>query len=118
VPVLLLMLAGAWWWRMGGGAALLAGEEQIAQDGVIVDAGPVRVEALPAASANPSPAAFDSHVDADAIMLADPDLGVARDADFYAWFAAGGPIPVDESQSQPTRPAPATIELETVDGDE
>jgi hypothetical protein len=43
---------------------------------------------------------------------------LARDADLYAWAAAGGPVPVDESQPQPSRPEPATAGLETAAADE
>lgn len=118
VAATLLLAAAGWWWRSGGGAALLAAEDENPRDGVVIDAGPVQVEELRPTGGPASSATADSHADEDRAMLADPDLDVARDADFHAWFAAGGPIPVDESQPQPTRSVTATIGLETVDGDE
>ncbi|MGV6493277.1 hypothetical protein ACTUVK_003483 [Stenotrophomonas rhizophila] len=105
-----VLLGGAAWWKH----ARQVGEPMAsAPDGAVSDAGPVQVEELPAddlpviAPADPADAA------SDAAMLADPELGLARDADLYAWFAAGGPVPVDESQPQPSRPEPATAGLET-----
>ena len=105
-----VLLGGAAWWKH----ARQVGEPMAsAPDGAVADAGPVQVEELPAddlpviAPADPADAA------SDAAMLADPELGLARDADLYAWFAAGGPVPVDESQPQPSRPEPATAGLET-----
>ena len=51
-------------------------------------------------------------------MLADRDYPLVADADLYAWTAAGGPLPVDESQSKPSRPEPASATLETAAADE
>lgn len=117
--LLLILLAAGWWYSRGAGRVMLA-DEDAPRDGVVTDVNPVHSEELRLSSPAPSPAANDSHAAADAAMLADPDIGLVREADFYAWFAAGGPVPVDESQAQPTRPAPATaaLGLETADGDE
>lgn len=116
--VALLIIAAVWWWYAGAGSPLSDLAEPVAREGAVLDAGPARVEELPPSRQAPMPAAADVHATGDAAMLADPDLALARDADFYAWFAAGGPIPVDESQPQPTRPAPAAAGLETVDVEE
>jgi hypothetical protein len=51
-------------------------------------------------------------------MLADRDYPLVADADLYAWTAAGGPLPVDESQAKPSRPEPASATLETAAADE
>ncbi|MCD7098401.1 hypothetical protein LRX76_08185, partial [Stenotrophomonas sp. MMGLT7] len=78
----------------------------------------VLVEELPAdRSARPDPAAGSTDA-ADRAMLADPDLAIARDADFYAWLAAGQPLPRDESEPPPATTAPLPDEaLETVDAE-
>lgn len=87
----------------------------------VTDAAPVLVEALPAedldrdeAARAPTPGTDP----ADAAMLADPELPLARQADFYAWFAAGGPVPADESEPRPTAPDLAAAGMETVTDDE
>lgn len=42
--------------------------------------------------------------------VADPaQVSLLRQADFLAWFAAGGPLPVDESQEQPQAHKPALL---------
>ncbi|WP_234882631.1 hypothetical protein, partial [Xanthomonas perforans] len=51
----------------------------------------------------------------DQAMLADPDLELARAADFYAWYAAGHPVPVDESGAHATAAEQPSAALETVD---
>lgn len=111
-----LLLGGAAWWKQHrqGGADPAANTPE----GAVADAGPVTVEALPAddlPSVAPSSSPFAA---SDAAMLADPELATARDADFYAWFAAGGPVPVDESEPQPGRAESATAVLETAAADE
>jgi len=105
-----VLLGGAAWWKHArhGGEAMPS-----APDGALADTGPVTVEALPAEDVPVTAPADPAHAASDAAMLADPALAVARDADLYAWFAAGGPVPVDESQPQPSRPEPATAGLET-----
>lgn len=110
-----VLLGGAYGWKHHRQAPLP--EASVPEGAVSID-NPVQSEALPAEDlpeASPSPS-----VDAasDAALLADPDLAVIRDADLYAWFAAGGPMPVDESQPQPSRPEPASAGLETSDADE
>ncbi|WP_421569779.1 hypothetical protein [Stenotrophomonas sp. PD6] len=87
-------------------------------DGAVSTDNPVAVETLPADDLPVTAPADPVHAASDAAMLADPELTLARDADLYAWFAAGGPVPVDESQPQPSRPEPATAGLETAAADE
>ena len=111
VPLLLLAVVAVWWWRSQ--APVAAGAN--AGNGVS-DNGPVQVEELPDDSTPLAPGE-DAHAAADAAMLADPQLALARDADFLAWYAAGGPLPVDESQPQPSRPEPVGAALETVDAE-
>lgn len=110
--LLLLAAVAAWWWH-GYGRDLSAPMAAPAE-GVLTDNGPVAVEPLPD-SAGSSPVAGDGVTAADAAMLADPELALAQDADFHAWYAAGGPLPVDESQLQPSHPEPVGAVLETAD---
>lgn len=112
LPLLLLAVVALWWWR----THTVVSTDPDAGKG-LVDNGPVQVESLPDDSPPAGPGE-DPHAAADAAMLADPALDTARDADFHAWYAAGGPIPVDESQPQPSRPEPAGAALETADADE
>ncbi|KAG1253823.1 hypothetical protein G6F68_011151 [Rhizopus microsporus] len=87
-------------------------------EGVVGEAGPVTVEALPPSTVNAAPDTPPSPAADDATMLADRDYPLLADADLYAWTAAGGPLPVDESQSRPNRPEPASATLETTAADE
>ena len=112
LPLLLLAIVALWWWR-----SHTAVSPDPTSGGGLVDNGPVQVESLPDDSPPAGPGE-DPHAAADAAMLADPALDTARDADLHAWYAAGGPIPVDESQPQPSRPEPAGAALETSDADE
>jgi hypothetical protein len=112
LPLLLLAVVALWWWRSHTAVAA----DPNAGNG-LSDNGPVQVEALPDDS-TPAGPGEDPHAASDAAMLADAELDIARDADLYAWYAAGGPIPVDESQPQPSRPEPAGAALETSDADE
>ncbi len=109
LPLLLLVAVALWWWRSHVGTA------PAPVSGLSGD-NPVQVEALPDRSTVAGPGE-DPHATADAAMLADPDLAIAREADFLAWYAAGGPLPVDESQPQPSTPEPAGAALETVDAE-
>jgi hypothetical protein len=110
LPLLLLAVVLAWWWRSHL-------PTQPATDGNgLADSGPVQVEPL-ADESTPATPAPDHNAASDAAMLADPDLAIARNVDLNAWYAAGGPLPVDESQPQPTRPEPAGAALETVDAE-
>lgn len=117
--LLVALLAGlaalAWWWQRP--PALLPEPVPQALPGAlhVVDAGPIRVEELPADDDAAASAAVPAVDPADAAMLADPELALARQADFYAWFAAGGPVPVDESDIRPVAGEPASAGLETVD---
>lgn len=115
LPLLLLAVVAVWWWR-GHGA--LPGAAAPAAEGAISDNGPVQVEALPDDDLPATPPTGGSHAADDAAMLADPELALAQDADFHAWYAAGGPVPVDESQAQPGRAEPAGTALETVDAED
>lgn len=109
------LLGGAYWWKHHRQAPLP--EASVPEGAVSID-NPVQSEELPAEDL--SEAAATTHLDAagDASLLSDPDLAIIREADLYAWFAAGGPVPVDESQAQPSRPEPASAGLETTDADE
>jgi len=116
LPLLLLAAVAFWWWREHGLA--LPGAAAPAAEGTVLDNGPVQVEALSDSDLPAAPPADGSRAAADAAMLADPELALAEDADFYAWHAAGGPVPVDESQAQPSRAEPAGTALETVDAED
>lgn len=120
VIVLLALVAAIGWWATHRHVVDLPAEPvSQAPAGVlhVTDAAPVVVEELPAADLD-APPAVPGGDPADAAMLADPDLALARQADFYAWFAAGGPIPPDESEPQPTAPDLAATGLETATDDE
>lgn len=110
VPLLMLVAVGIWWWRSHHAPV------DDGSSGGLADHSPVQVEALPDDS-SPAGPGTDPHAASDAAMLADPELALARDADFLAWYAAGGPLPVDESQPQPSHPEPAGAALETVDAE-
>jgi len=110
-----VLLGGAAWWKHRSPA--LAPEASV-PDGAVSTADPVRIEPLAAEDLPVTAPADPAHAASDAAMLADPDLMLARDADLSAWAAAGGPVPVDESQPQPSRPEPATAGLETAAADE
>lgn len=86
----------------------------------VTDAAPVLVEELPGENLDEVPGDKLAGADAaDAAMLADPDFALARQADFYAWFAAGGPVPPDESEPRASAgPDMAAAGLETVSDDE
>lgn len=119
-PLILLLtvavlLAAALGWRHWQGR--LPGSAAPLPEGVVGEAGPVTVEALPASDVRAAPAA-DAHAADDATMLADRDYPLLADADMHAWSAAGGPLPVDESQPKPTRPEPVGAALETSAADE
>ena len=114
--VLVLRVLGGWWWSQRGPelppepvSAALPGALHVS------DAAPVLVEELPAADAPESTNARASMSAEDAAMLADPELRLASKADFLAWYAAGGPLPVDESSLRPDKPASASEPLETLD---
>ena len=110
-----VLLGGAAWWKHR--PAVVPPEASV-PDGAVSIADPVAVEQLPADDLPVAAPADPAHAASDAAMLADPEMMLARDADLYAWFAAGGPVPVDESQPQPNRPEPATAGLETAAADE
>jgi hypothetical protein len=110
-----VLLGGAAWWKH---ARQALPPEASVPEGAVAAGNPVAAEPLPdddLPTAAPGESPFAA---SDAAMLADPELPTARDADLYAWVAAGGPVPVDESQSQPSRPEPATAALETSAADE
>ncbi|KAF1015014.1 MAG: hypothetical protein GAK31_02502 [Stenotrophomonas maltophilia] len=113
--VLVLLLAALGWRHWQGRA--LAGDAPL-PDGVVAEAGPVSVEALPDSKVAPGAAATDAQAADDAAMQADRDFPLVAHADMYAWMAAGGPLPVDESNPKPTRPEPAGAALETAAADE
>ncbi len=111
-----LVVGGLAWWWSARGPALPPEPASQAPAGVlhVTDAAPVLVEELPEAdlpAADAAPA-----IDAqDRAMLADPELDLAREADFYAWVAAGHPLPVDDSDARAGTAAPSSQGLETVD---
>ncbi|HYG07760.1 MAG TPA: hypothetical protein VD865_15315 [Stenotrophomonas sp.] len=117
--VLVALLALGWWAWHRPSVTLPPEPVSLAPDGVlhVTDAAPVLVEELPAEELD-TQAAVAAGDPADAAMLADPDLALARQADFYAWFAAGGPVPADESEPRPTAPDMAAAGLETVTDEE
>jgi hypothetical protein len=120
-PLILLvtvvvLLAAALGWRHWQSRSL--GSDAPLPEGVVGEAGPVTVEALPPSKVNASPDAPQALSADDTQMLADRDYPLVADADLYAWTAAGGPLPVDESQSKPSRPEPASATLETTAADE
>jgi len=120
-PLILLitvvvLLAAALGWRHWQGHSF--GSDAPLPEGVVGEAGPVTVEALPPSKVNATPDATPAQATDDATMLADRDYPLVADADLYAWPAAGGPLPVDESQSKPSRPEPASATLETAAADE
>ena len=104
-----------WWWQRP--PTLPADPVSQALPGAlhVVDAGPVLVERLPGTDVAPTHDVGPSSDPYDVAMLVDPELALARQSDFYAWFAAGGPVPVDESESRPVVAQPASAGLETVD---
>jgi len=87
-------------------------------EGAVGDAGPVTVEMLQSKAPKVAAASTDPMAADDAAMLADADFPLLADADLHAWFAAGGPLPVDESQPRPVRPEPLATRLETAAADE
>lgn len=112
---------GQWLWLLTGAALLAgvawawlsssrestsaAGTEQPAPAGLEVE-NPVRSENLQQLELPPpaAPASVEPVVDpAQAALL--------EQADFLAWVAAGGPLPVDESNEQPRNPAPQAVAL-------
>jgi hypothetical protein len=117
IAVLLMALAAlAWWWQQRLPALPPDPVSQALPGALhVVDAGPIRIEDLPASGGAAAPAAMPALDPADAAMLADPELPLARQADFHAWFAAGGPVPADESNTQPVVGEPVSAGLETVD---
>lgn len=105
-----------WWWQRS--PTLPPDPVSQALPGAlhVVDAGPVLVEQLPADTGTSAPVARSGPDPADAAMLADPELGLARHADLYAWFAAGAPLPVDESEGRPSVSVQSdSAGLETID---
>ncbi|PSD09663.1 hypothetical protein C7E14_22500, partial [Stenotrophomonas maltophilia] len=120
-PLILLatvavLLAAALGWRYLQGHSF--GSDAPLPEGVVGEAGPVTVEALPPSKVDATPDAGQAQANDDAAMLADRDYPLVADADLYAWTAAGGPLPVDESQAKPSRPEPASATLETAAADE
>lgn len=113
--VVVLLLAGLAWRHWAGGVLPTAAP---VPEGAVAEAGPVTVEPLGDAPPTAAAAGIDPMAAEDAALLADRDFPLLADADMYAWFAAGGPLPVDESEPKPSRPEPAAAQLETVAADE
>ncbi|QEO95577.1 hypothetical protein WMO32_02760 [Xanthomonas oryzae pv. oryzicola] len=116
VLALALLLAVLGWWWTHRRPALPPEPVSQAPAGVlhVTDAAPVLVEELPAADLSDAVAkpGMDPR---DQAMLADPDLELVRSADFYAWYAAGHPVPVDESGAHASAVEQPSAPLETVD---
>ncbi len=108
--VAVLLVAALGWRHWQGRTAGAAGEGSESME--------IAVEPLSQEAPDVAPAGVDPMAADDAAMLADPDFPQVADADLHAWFAAGGPLPVDESQPKPSRPEPATAALETSAADE
>ncbi|WP_355585346.1 hypothetical protein [Xanthomonas cannabis] len=119
VLALALLLAVVGWWWTHRRPALPPEPVSQAPAGVlhVTDAAPVLVEELPGADL-PDSAAAAGPDPRDQAMLADPDLELARSADFYAWYAAGHPVPKDESGAHATAAELPSAPLETVDDDQ
>lgn len=113
--VLVLLVAGLGWRAWQGRTP---DAPAVVPEGAVGDAGPVKVEALDTDAPNVAAAGTDPMAVEDAAMLADPDFPLLADADLHAWSAAGGPLPVDESQAKPTRSEPMAAGLETAAADE
>ena len=113
--VLVLLLAGLGWRAWQG---RVPDAPAVVPEGAVGEAGPVTVEALEGDAPKVAAAAADPMATEDAAMLADRDSPLLADADLHAWSAAGGPLPVDESQARPTRPEPVAAALETAAADE
>ena len=113
--VLVLLVAGLGWRAWQGHTP---DAPAIVPEGAVGEAGPVTVEALDTDAPKVAPAGADPMATEDAAMLADRDFPLLADADLHAWSAAGGPLPVDESQAKPTRPEPVAAGLETAAADE
>ncbi|KFA40852.1 sigma-70 region 4 domain-containing protein [Xylella fastidiosa] len=66
----------------------------------LLEDSPVVIEALPDYVSSAPPQVISPDL-ADRAMLEDSALEAARQADFFAWYVAGQPIPPDESDSAP-----------------
>ena len=113
--VLILLLAGLGWRYWQGHHVDVPADVPA---GAIGEAGPVRTEPLDTPAPTVAAAGSDAMAAEDAALLADPDHAQLADADLHAWYAAGGPLPVDESEPRPSRPEPMAAGLETSAADE
>lgn len=113
--VVVLLLAGLGWRYWQGRASDAAADVPA---GAVGEAGPVRTEVLDTPAPTVAPAGTDALAADGAALLADPDHAQLADADLHAWYAAGGPLPVDESEPRPSRPEPMAAGLETSAADE
>lgn len=77
-----VLLAAALGWRYWQGHS--SGSDAPLPEGVVGEAGPVTVEALPPSKVNATPDATPAQASDDAMMLADRDYPLVADADLYA----------------------------------
>ena len=102
-----VLLAGIGWAWLGSSAddAATAQSPQSQDAGLEVE-NPVQTESLQELELPPAaaPASVEPVVDPGQASL-------LEQADFLAWLAAGGPLPVDESREQPHSPAPQALAL-------
>lgn len=106
LAAVLALVLGAWWWHKRAPAVVADSDAEAAL---------VQVEDLPADDDLPPPLPTPPISAADQAMLSDPELETVREGGFYAWLAAGSPLPVDESESRVNAAEPASSGLETVD---
>jgi len=101
-----VLLAGIGWaWLSSSSAPSAVDAGQAPGTGLEVD-NPVQTDTLQELELPPAAAPASSE------PVVDPgQAALLQQADFLAWLAAGGPLPVDESREQPHSPAPQALAL-------
>ena len=99
-----MLLAGIGWAWLGSSADDVAAAPS--PDAGLEVENPVQTDTLQELELPPAaaPASVEPVVDPGQASL-------LEQADFLAWLAAGGPLPVDESREQPHSPAPQALAL-------